>query len=175
RGEVWERLLHPEDALADYRRALELSPQRDDERLHVAEILITIRQPEEAVRHLALLSERRPEDVKVLVNLARCHRLQGQSDEARRILDQVLARTPQDAVALTERGRLELDNNRPSAAEPWLRKAVTLVPYEKEVVYALYECLRQTGRDAEAEKYHQQLDKIQAEMDRLDVVLRKIN
>jgi len=175
RGEVWERLLHPEDALADYRRALELAPQRDDERLHVAEILITVRQPEEAARHLALLGERRPEDTKVLVNLARCRRLQGQPDEARHILDQVLARTPQDAAALAERGRLELENNRPTDAEPWLREAVALLPYEKEVVYALYQCLQQTGRHAEAEKYHQQLDTIQAEMDRLDVVLRKIN
>src|SRR5262249_4733215 len=52
RGEVWERLLHTEDALADYRRALELAPERDDDRLHLAEVLITARQPQEAARHL---------------------------------------------------------------------------------------------------------------------------
>ena len=175
RGEVWERLLHPEDALADYRRALELAPERDDDRLHLAETLLNCRQPEEAARHLALLAERRPEDPIVLLNLARCRRLKGKPDEARRLLDQVLARAPRNAAALAERGRLELENNRPADAEPWLRQAVALLPYEKEVVYALCQSLQQTGQEAEAEKYHRQLDKIQAELDRLDLVLRRIN
>jgi predicted Zn-dependent protease len=175
RGEVWERLYHREDALADYRRALELTPDRDDDRLHLAETLLAARQPDEAARHLTLLCERKPEDPKVLLNLARCRRLQGQADEARHLLERVIALAPEEPGAPAERGRLELEKNRPAEAEPWLRRAVTLMPAEKDVVYPLYQCLLRIGRQAEAEHYRQELDRIEAELDRLDAILRRVN
>jgi Tfp pilus assembly protein PilF len=175
RGEVWERLLHPEDALADYRRAVELAPERAQERAHIVDTLISIRQPEEAVDHLAVLLAQEPENPKYLLNLARCRRLQGNTQEARRLIDQVLALTPDDATALAERGRLELEANLPGQAEPWLRKAVARAPYEKEIVYSLHQCLERTGQEAEARKYQRELEKIEAEIARLDKVLRKVS
>jgi tetratricopeptide (TPR) repeat protein len=175
RGEVWERLLQPEDALADYRRALELAPERDEDRLHLVETLISTRHPNEAAAHLAILSERRPDDPRVLLSFARCRRLQGKPDDARRLLANVLERSPEDASALAELGRLELENNRPAQAEPWLRKAFALQPYEKDVVYALSQSLQQTGKSEEAERLQQRLERINGDLDHLDEVLRKIN
>jgi Tfp pilus assembly protein PilF len=175
RGEIWERLLKVEDALADYRRAIELAPDRNDERLHLAETLIAARQPAEASLHLSVLAERRPEDADILLNVARCRRLQGKADEARGLIDRALSLAPKNASALAERGRLELEHGRPAEAEPWLRRAVALAPYEKAAVYALYQCLQQIGPSDEAEKYRKEFDKIEANLDRLSFVIRKIN
>jgi tetratricopeptide (TPR) repeat protein len=175
RGEVWERLLQPEDALADYRRALELAPERDLDRLHLVETLISASQAEEAAGHLAVLVERKPEDSGVLLSLARCRRLQGRPDEARALLDKVIELTPENGPALAERGRLELEDNRPADAEPWLRKAFVQMPYEKDIVYALSQCLHKTGRSQEAKKYELSLQRINAGLDNLDLVLRAIS
>jgi tetratricopeptide (TPR) repeat protein len=175
RAEGLEHLQKVEEALEDFRRALELAPDRDDDRLHMVEVLIKAMHPEEAARNLLLLSQRRPRDPKVLLAQARCLRLQGKPTEAIQVLDQALLLTPADALVLTARGRLELEEGRPAAAEPWLRKAVALAPYERETVYALFNCLQRLGRAAEAAPYEKELEKIENALDRLSQLAMKIN
>jgi tetratricopeptide (TPR) repeat protein len=175
RGEVWERLMQPEDALADYRRALELAPERDEDRLHLADTLIASHHAVEAADHLVWLVERKPGDANIMLSLARCCRLQGKLDEAGRLLEKALELSPENATALAERGRLALDCGRPAEAEPWLRKAVAQLPYEKDLVYSLSQCLRRTGKNQEAEKWEKRLQDINAALDRLDAILRKIS
>src|SRR5262249_3978374 len=132
RGEVHERLLRKEEALAAYRRAVELSPDQDDTRLHFAELLLRARQPEEAAKHLDILPHRQPENTAVLLELARCRRLQGEAAEARMLLDAGLAADPNNAGLLSERGLLAVESGQPKEAEPWLRKAVALAPYDRD-------------------------------------------
>jgi tetratricopeptide (TPR) repeat protein len=175
RGKVWERVIQPGDAIVDYSRALELAPERDDDRLHLAGVLISSRRPAEAEGHLLLLAKQKSDDPKVLLGLAQCRRLQGKPDEARRLLEQVLELSPENGTAFAERGRLELEDDRQADAEPWLRKAVEQFPYERDLVYALSQCLHKTGRNQEAEKYEQRLGSINTALDRLDVTLRKIS
>jgi tetratricopeptide (TPR) repeat protein len=175
RGEVWERLIQPGDAIVDYTRALELAPERDEDRLHLAGVLIAARRPVEAADHLLLLVERKMDDPQVLLNLAQCRRLQAKPDEARHLLERVLELSPENGMAFAERGRLELEADRAAEAEPWLRKAVAQLPYEKDLVYTLSQCLHKTGQNLEAEKYEQRLASINAALDRLDVTLRKVN
>jgi tetratricopeptide (TPR) repeat protein len=175
RAEALEHLQKVEDALAAYRRGLELSPDRDEDRLRLAELLIKAQQPQEAFRNLELIAHHRPDDPKVLLAQARCLRLLGKPDDACRLLDEVNRLTPEDAAAFTERGRLELAQGRAADAEPWLRKAVALAPFERETVYAMFQCLQQRARAAEAAHYKAELDKNEAALDRLSQLAKQIN
>jgi predicted Zn-dependent protease len=174
RAEAQERLLHIEEALAAYRRAVELSPDQDDARLHFAELLLRARRPQEAARHLEVLRQRQPDNTTVLLGLARCRWLQGQAEEARALLDGALAEDPDNAGLLAERGRFDLESGRVREAEPRLRKAVALAPYDRETVYSLSQCLQHCGKAAEAKACVKKMEEIDAQLARLDVVLGKI-
>jgi predicted Zn-dependent protease len=173
-GEVQERRLRKEEALAAYRRAVELSPGQDDARLHFAELLLRVRQPEEAANHLNILCQRQPQNTTVLLDLASCRRLEGEAEQARMLLDQALALDPDNPGLLGERGRLDLENGRASEAEPWLRRAVTLAPYDRETVYCLSRCFQQCGKAAEAGACLKEMEEIDAQLARLDAILGKI-
>ena len=54
----------------------------------------------------------------------------GQLEEARQLLDAMLADDPDRAPVLLERGRLALDMKQPAEAEAWLRRAVARAPVE---------------------------------------------
>jgi predicted Zn-dependent protease len=174
-GEVQERLLRKEESLAAYRRAVDLSPDQDDARLHFAELLLRARQPEEAAKHLDILRQRQPENTTVLLDLARCRRLQGQAEEARILLEAALAVDPDHAGLLSERGLLAVESGRPKEAEPWLRKAVTLAPQDREAAYTFSRCLQMCGKAAEAQVYIKKVEEIDAQLARLDAILSRMS
>ena len=57
------------------------------------------------------------------------------------MLDALLINSPGNGQALWERGQLELERNRPTAAESWLRKAVRALPHDRGPNFSLYRCL----------------------------------
>src|SRR5262249_39142898 len=102
-----------------------------------------------------------------LYGLARCRRRLGQPEQARELLDRLLARQPQDRQALSERGQLALENGRPEEAERFLRRAAAVDPNDLEVVYNLYQCLKRLGKEGEAQEYAAQVQRISADLDRI--------
>ena len=92
-------------------------------RLRLADALLIVGTPGEALEHYQWLAERWPERVEVRLGLGRCRRRLGDADEAVRILDWLLADAPLNGEALWERGQLEVDRDRLAAAETWLRRA----------------------------------------------------
>jgi tetratricopeptide (TPR) repeat protein len=175
RGDAWERLHRYEDALVDYQRVVDLAPDRDDARRKLAEGLLQAHRAREAEPHFESLHERHPGDAAVLLGLARCHLEMGQTDQARRLLDELLAAQPGDGLALGERGKLELDAGRPDEAERWLRKAVTVVPYERTLVYCYVRALDQQGKQEEAALWTARLDRIDDDLKRISEVMRTIH
>lgn len=163
------------DALADYRRVVELDPERDDARLRLAELLAAEHQPGEAVAHFQQLQYRQPTNPAVLLGLARCRRLLGDPAEAGKLLDTLLEIAPHDEGALAERGRVCLETQQPAEAERWLRKAASRAPYDRDIVYALYLCLQQVGKAKEAETYRAKLEEIDSQLGRLREVTRRIS
>src|SRR5262249_22789589 len=120
RGQVLERWNDLEGAVASYRRAVAADPTHEKARRLLALALVRSDRAREAAEHLERLP-RSSADAEVLLGLARCRRSMGQGDEARRLLDQLLAREPRHAEALCERGKLALQSGRPAQAEGWLR------------------------------------------------------
>jgi tetratricopeptide (TPR) repeat protein len=174
RAEVLERQSSFQGAMADYRRVIELDPDRDEARLHFAGMLLQAHQPEDALEHFQYLHRRQPENSEVLLGLARCQHLLGRPDDARMLLDTVLNDLPSDAGALSERGRLALEMGQIVEAEDWLRKSLALAPYDRETTYSLYLCLQQRRKVQEAKQYLDKLDDIGATLGHLRELTRRI-
>jgi Tfp pilus assembly protein PilF len=173
RAQVFEYSLNTEEETASYRRVVELDPDNDAARLKLAGML-TDAHPLEALEHFEILRARLGETSRILGGLACCRRILNQSDEARRLLEQLLAREPRNGRALGERGRLALQHESAAAAEPWFRRALAELPREVDLHYGLYKCLEGQGKRSEAREVLARLRRIEADLDRLREVTRQI-
>jgi tetratricopeptide (TPR) repeat protein len=174
RGFVRERLFQYPDALKDYRLAVAAAPDDARARRRLAETLLVLGPPEEAVAEFTDLHRRQPDDADVRLGLARAHRQLGHNDEARQLLDAILVEHPEHAGALTERGRLALDEGDLARAEEWLRAAVARAPYERQALYNLYQCVQRRGPEAEARACRARFDRVDADMKRLDAISQAV-
>jgi Flp pilus assembly protein TadD len=180
RGWVWEQFFDFGAAVADYRRAVELDPDNDAARLRLAETLLVTGPANTACVHFQRLRQRQPGNPAVLLGLARAQRQLGLLDEARTLLDGLLASLPaeptaKDAIVLSERGRLALDEGQTAQAENWLRQAVAIIPHDRQANYNLYQCLEQRGRTDEARRCRESLERIDADLKRIDEIMRQVH
>jgi predicted Zn-dependent protease len=175
RGQAWERLYKYQEALQDYQRVVDLAPDRDDARLKLAEGLLDAHRALDAQLHFELLHQRRPDDPAVLLGLARCRLELGHADEARPLLDDLLAAHPDDALALGERGKLELAAGRPDEGERWLRLATAVFPYERALVYSYVQALQKLNKKEEAAAWATRLERIDEDLKRISEVMRAIH
>jgi tetratricopeptide (TPR) repeat protein len=166
--EMTERL---SDALATYRRGLEIDPQRDDLRLRLATLLLRMGSAEDALPHLEFLHRRQPEDLQIQVHLARCHEQKGDRAEAERLLDGVLDRQADFVPALAERGRLASLAGQSVRAEACLRRAVQVDPGDYSTRYQLYLCLVRNGKAEEARRELARLKVLENDLQRLQKIL----
>jgi predicted Zn-dependent protease len=174
RGWIRERFGELDAAEEDFRRAVALDPRHPLARQRLAELLFSHHKDAAgAAEHFAVLRELTPGDTTAAVNLARCWIEQGHTDEARRLLDEMLAAHPKEAVVLVERGKLALNEGQTRSAERWLREAVALQPSVPGAHYSLYLCLSSQGKTSEAESFRKRFHELQAEVTRLDVLLRR--
>jgi tetratricopeptide (TPR) repeat protein len=174
RAFVWERLMSFPDALEDYRRAVAAHPENDRARLKLADTLLIAGTPDEALTHYQWLAERWPERPPVRMGLARCYRRLARPEEAAKLLDDLLAEFPNHGETLWERGDLELEQGRPATAEPLLRKAASLRPFDRRVQYAMYRCLLRLDRAAEAATFDARVKKLDADLARLSTVCTEV-
>jgi tetratricopeptide (TPR) repeat protein len=174
RGQLREVPGEWDDAAADYRRALELQPDRRDFRLRLAEMLLGGNKFSEAASHFKALHKDRKDDPVPVLRLARCRSNLGDVEEAAKLLDDLLAKQPKLADALSERGRLALILNEPEKAEDWLRKAKAANPHDQVAPYQLELCLLQLDRKAEAKKLAEDNRRVERELTRLDDLIKQV-
>ncbi len=151
-GNLFDLESRSAEAVADYRKVVQLDPENEDARLRLAADLLQGHEGGEALPHLEYLQKRRPDDPPVLMRLAQCRLLLGQTDEAKKILDDVLARQPRYPEALAMRGKLARQDGNLPEAEKWLREAVAADPGAYEARYHLYLCLNDQGKEAESKE-----------------------
>jgi tetratricopeptide (TPR) repeat protein len=172
RGWVMERLRQRDAAVRDYQRALELSPGRMQVRLRLAELYLNEAAPKEALPHLEYLYRKHPREVEVLLALARCRILRGDSQEAGRLVDQALAQQPENSTALLYKARLELQADRAAEAEAVLRRALKGNPHDPEAYWLLHGCLTRLGnRQAEAAQALNRHEELKRDLERLAKLL----
>src|SRR5262249_54966269 len=91
----------------------------------------------------------------------------------REVLDEVLARDPRNVPALTLLGRIALESGDPAGAKSWLRKALALAPYDRQVNYHWLGYLKQRGSPAELKEQEAKLRGIERSLQRLNVIGNK--
>jgi tetratricopeptide (TPR) repeat protein len=174
RGWVNNQLDHRGQAITDYELALQIQPNRAAVRLRLAEVLADSSRHPEAVPHLEKVRASQPTNPEVLVLLARCWwQGQGRMDDARGLLDSVLAEHPNMANAQLQRGQLELACGDYAQAEHWLREAVAQMPRDPEARYSFYLSLE--GQDNKQQEAQHELTHWQQDRkirDRLTRLLR---
>jgi tetratricopeptide (TPR) repeat protein len=151
RGNIHRQVGATQSAAKDFRRVIELDPERHQARWWLALALLEIGRYQEALGHVELLHKLHPHDPDIRVRLAVCHHRLGQDAEARALLDGVLAEQPDHGLALLTRGQLDLKADRFAEAESWLRQAASVLPYDYRAQWALADCLRRAGKTEEAE------------------------
>ncbi len=161
-------------ARADFRKALELDPDHLDARMYLA-LSVAQELPEEAVAHFHRLCQQYPDNKVARFSLASTRRALGQLEEARQVLDEMLASNPNDVSVLIERGYIALDTQRVEDAERWLRRAVELAPSDARSHLALSCCLRVAGKETEAKHYQDRFQQLEAEQtSRREETIRQI-
>jgi tetratricopeptide (TPR) repeat protein len=154
-------------AVPDYRRAVELAPDDDEARWWLAVSLQEAGQFDEALQHLERLRDRGWPNRDLRPRLARSLDRLKRTDEARALLDAALADDPHHVLALRVRGQLEMSADNFPAAEEVLREAVRLQPSDYHTRYALVQCFRQQGKDAEARQEEAAAEKVKERQERL--------
>ncbi len=154
RAEAFIQYGFHDDALEDFRRVLELDPNRDTIRLRMAGLLLAVKSDAEgALPQFQRVAKARPEDPYVLLGLGACYRLLGRRDQARALLDRLLAAHPDQPGGLINRGKLAVEDGEPWEAEKLFRRAVAADPSDYQANYQLFLCLQRQGKAAEAARY----------------------
>jgi tetratricopeptide (TPR) repeat protein len=153
-------------AVESHQKALDLRPQADNVRLSLAELQVVLGRFADAQEHFEYLRARQPENPSVLFGLARCLSGTGQKEQALALLDRLLARHPNDWKALSERGWVCVQLDRPAEAEAYLRRAESLAPPDLPLLTLLADCLRLLGKQEEARAYRVKADRLKADIQR---------
>ena len=173
RAFVWEKLNSFADAESDYRRALEIDPDNDTARLRFADLLLNRRgTPDQAATEYERLRARDEDSPAYLLGLAGCRRKAGRLGEARQLLATLLRRHPHYPGALTEMGRVAQDDDKPAEAIDWLLQAIEAAPTDRVAYSTLLNCLRLTGREQEERDCRAVLERLDADLKRIDELTR---
>jgi tetratricopeptide (TPR) repeat protein len=128
----------------------------------------------EAIIHYQWLRQIQPRDARVVVGLCRCLADQQEWDEARRLLDELLASQPDNVPALVERGRLELRRGKADAALPLLRQATRQAAHDREAFWVLHLCLEMLDQQEEDRRCLDEVARIDGDRQRLSHLLSRI-
>jgi Tfp pilus assembly protein PilF len=153
-------------AVAAFRRALELGPQRDDIRRYLAEALVDEEQYDEAERHVRELLRRNPNDTDLATALGHCLLEKGDVAGARQQLQEVLQKDPQGYAPRMMMAQIELKDQQPAAAIEWLEKLVQERPKEYRLRFLYATALQQSGRGDEAGDHLEFVGRAQAALGR---------
>jgi tetratricopeptide (TPR) repeat protein len=154
-------------AREDFRRALELDPERIDIRLTFAEILRSEKKFTEVVEQYQLVLQQEPQNADAILGMAQADLELGRTEDARQQLDALPQNRRETTEYLWVSGLVELQFNHPTQAEPLLRKALEQDPRHADACYNLMLCLARLGRDAEAVELRSRFEQIEKDQKRL--------
>jgi tetratricopeptide (TPR) repeat protein len=162
RGWILEHLGDREEAIKEYKRALELDPDLVPVRLRLTEVYLERSDPLAALPHLERLHKQFPDRPDIMARLGQCRFLQGETQAARRLLEAAIEQLPQDSAVLIHLAKVEMQEDHPAKAEAWLRRALELDPADTEAEFRLAAALRAQNRSDEARAMLERYEKDRA-------------
>ena len=169
RGSVSWHIKSFKHAVPDFRRVVELDPERIEARRRLAVGLLETHHLDEALEQLEFLIQREPDNADLMVYMARCQHGLGHPLKAKQILDDVLAEHPDHGPALRARGHLAWLAGQTADADRWLRAAIKQMPHDYQAHWELSQVLRQLpGKQAEARAEEELAEKLKKTLERLE-------
>jgi tetratricopeptide (TPR) repeat protein len=173
RGQLRERFGKLEEACADYRHALELSPEQLDSELRLAQALqqkgIDLAEAKQRFeRYLAV----HPQHGEALLGLARCQRGLGDRTAARETLARIAPTDKTYPKCLLLHALLESDEENYAKALVHLRKAEELSPTEPDILHQMADVLHHLGKETEAREYQARQKQLEQDLKRLAETIR---
>src|SRR5260370_27141986 len=120
RGEVQVASHRFTEAANDYRACLESEPTNSDFRFKLASALLEQGVADQALLHFQELRERFPDNDLFSWGIARCEIKLGNTDQAKELLDALIAAHPNIAEGWRERGKLRLEEEDHDTGERFL-------------------------------------------------------
>ncbi len=140
----------------------------------LAGLLYRAQQFEESANLYGELRAENPDDLRALLGLTKCRTQMGQTEEAGLLVAELTEKFPDVSEALLEAARFAQSQDRRVEAERLLRRAVELAPNDHEVHYQLGLCLERAGKGEEAKFHLEKFKQVEADMVRLDALLKQV-
>lgn len=139
-----------QDAIAEYRRALDAAPDSVSARINLAVALVRLQQQAEAIEQLEAALRLDPRNISALFNLASLRANQQDFTAAVPLLRTLLEIEPRDLDAHRQLAQSLVGWNRPAEAIQTLRDARSLAPDDESTVLALAAVLTSQQQHAES-------------------------
>ena len=173
RGRAYQQLKRMEDAISDYQHVLKIRPDSMAATIWCADAFLAVRDYQSALEKYQAYREMAPADWETLLDIAECQFSLGQP-QARATLENVLKDHPQDRGGLLLAARINIAEDAPEKALPYLRKALELGPPHPEVLQPLIRVLRKLNQHKEADQLEKRYDQILEKFERLRELTEKI-
>jgi tetratricopeptide (TPR) repeat protein len=172
-GDIRMRLRNRDAAADAYRRAVEANPNLVPARVGYATALLQRGQAPEAVEQFQAALLIAPRDRASRIGLIKVLLQTNQTADARKVLTGLVADFPADREVTGLAGRVELHTGRPAEAERHLRAAAE-GSADWTVLNDLQQALARQGKGTEAREMQARVDRLQADLDRLDELTREV-
>jgi tetratricopeptide (TPR) repeat protein len=173
RGRAYQQLKRMEEAISDYQHVLKIRPDSMAATLWCADAFLAVRDYQSALEKYQAYREMAPADWETLLDIAECQFSLGQP-QARATLENVLKDHPQDRGGLLLAARINIAEDAPEKALPYLRKALELGRPHPEVLQPLIRVLRKLNQHKEADQLEKRYDQILEKFERLRELTVKI-
>lgn len=164
----------PEVIVARYRAALNRDPQLSRARFGLAEQLRLNHRFQESLAEYTAYIAQRPDDPLGYLGAGLAALENGDEAAAVRLLDQTLALSPNDPVALAARAAVEFRHGRFESAVHYLDLAVKADPFDRGNRYQRMLALNRVGRRAEAQAEREAVERLQKEQERFAEISRNL-
>lgn len=169
----------PSFLIRDYREALRRDPKLAKARLGLAEQLRAAHRLDESLKEYNAYIALCPNDPDGHIGAAQVLKERGGGDSAATEamlahLDQALRLAPSDAVALKERGTVELRLGHVESARGFLEKAIKSDPFDPDSRYQLSRALKMLGEASAAKAQETEYAKLRKEHDYMSGIRLKL-
>jgi Tfp pilus assembly protein PilF len=139
-----------DDAIAGYRKVLELQPGTHEAELNLGILLLNQKRPAEALPYLAAAADGKPKEPRPRVYLAMAQLQTGALDKAAQSYQAAIELDPKSAAAELGLARALARQNRVADADPHFRRAAELSSQYKDALLELADFDEKAGRKADA-------------------------
>lgn len=162
----YENPVTQQEAVSEFRKALDLAPDSTRERLNYGLALLRAGNEDEAAEQLEQVQEREPSLPHTWFNLGLLHKSRGEFDQAVAQFEGFVERAPEEAVGHYQLGSLYQELGRDEEARAQYEQAAELDPLLAAPHFRLFPIYRAAG-DAERARQHlaefQRIQELQAD------------